>query len=37
MGRLPRYDPLPAACAAPWQAAANGDDSVSTASTGPGR
>jgi hypothetical protein len=19
MGRLPRYDPLPAACAAPWQ------------------
>ena len=20
MGRLPRYDPLPAACAAPWQA-----------------
>jgi ArsR family transcriptional regulator len=37
MGRLPRYDPLPAACAAPWQTAANGDDSVSTASTGPGR
>lgn len=21
MGRLPRYDPLPAACAAPWQVA----------------
>ena len=30
MGRLPRYDPLPAACAAPWQtdeAACETDDS----------
>jgi DNA-binding transcriptional ArsR family regulator len=28
MGRLPRYDPLPAACAAPWQT----DDEPTTAS-----
>lgn len=25
MGRLPRYDPLPAACAAPWQASDDKD------------
>jgi DNA-binding transcriptional ArsR family regulator len=25
MGRLPRYDPSPAACAAPWQTAAEPD------------
>lgn len=33
MGRLPRYDPLPATCAAPWQTA--NDAAVSTASTQP--
>jgi DNA-binding transcriptional ArsR family regulator len=26
MGRLPRYDPLPGACAAPWQTQPNGAD-----------
>ena len=31
MGRLPRYDPLPAACAAPWQT--NDDDNVATTPT----
>jgi ArsR family transcriptional regulator, arsenate/arsenite/antimonite-responsive transcriptional repressor len=30
MGRLPRYDPLPAACAAPWQ---TNDENVATTPT----
>jgi ArsR family transcriptional regulator len=33
MGRLPRYDPLAAACAAPWQA----NDDPATTPTSPGR
>jgi DNA-binding transcriptional ArsR family regulator len=31
MGRLPRYDPLPAACAAPWQ---TGDEPVARSTEG---
>ena len=41
MGQLPRYDPLPAACAAPWQTGeaehAAHDDHDEHATTDPGR
>jgi DNA-binding transcriptional ArsR family regulator len=35
MGRLPRYDPLPAACAAPWQS--DEDDQHATTPPSSGR
>lgn len=35
MGQLPRYDPLPGACAAPWQT--DGDDPVTTSRTATSR
>jgi DNA-binding transcriptional ArsR family regulator len=39
MGRLPRYDPLPAACAAPWQCddPAASTEASDNGSTRPGR
>ena len=34
MGRLPRYDPLPAACAAPWQNDGDEDGAANSDSAG---
>jgi DNA-binding transcriptional ArsR family regulator len=36
MGRLPRYDPTPAACRAPWQAADSADSPDQREPTRPG-